>query len=120
MTRDLVIGVDASTTATKAVAWDRDGAAVAEGRASLALMNPRPGWFEQDPTAWWTSAATALRHLFERIDSQRIAGLAVSNQRESFAPFDDAGRPLRPGMIWLDDRAIGQQQRFGESFGAER
>ena len=46
---DLVIGIDSSTTSTKAIAWDREGAAVAEGRAEIALSNPRPGWFEQDP-----------------------------------------------------------------------
>lgn len=120
MIRDLVIGIDASTSATKAVAWDRAGTAVGEGRASLSLQNPRPGWFEQDPDMWWASAATALRRLFERVEPERIAGLAVSNQRETFAVFDEAGRPLRPGMVWLDDRATDQQQRFGERFGAER
>jgi len=39
-----VIGIDSSTTATKAVVWDRDGHAVAEGRAEFALALPRPGW----------------------------------------------------------------------------
>ena len=51
---------------------------------------------------------------------RRIAGLAISNQRETFAAFDAAGEPLRPGMVWLDDRAQPQVRAFGETFGGER
>ena len=54
---DLVIGIDSSTSATKAIAWDRDGRAVAEGRAWIAMSNPQPGFFEQDPDDWWSSTA---------------------------------------------------------------
>jgi len=42
MIRDLVIGIDSSTSATKAIAWDAGGRAVAEGRAAIALDNPQP------------------------------------------------------------------------------
>ena len=55
-----VMGVDSSTTATKAVVWDRDGRAVAEGRAEFALALPRPGWHEQDAEDWWRSCAAAV------------------------------------------------------------
>ena len=47
MSGDLVIGIDSSTTAAKAIAWTSDGRMVAEGRASIVLANPRPGWFER-------------------------------------------------------------------------
>ena len=52
MQRDLVIGIDSSTTATKAIAWDRTGAPVAEGRAAIPLAQPRPRYFEQEPEDW--------------------------------------------------------------------
>ena len=42
MARELVIGIDSSTTATKAIAWDGTGAPVAEGRAAIPLAQPRP------------------------------------------------------------------------------
>ena len=60
---DLVIGIDNSTSATKAIAWDASGRAVAEGRAPVALANPAPGFFEQDPREWWSSTVTALRQV---------------------------------------------------------
>ena len=67
MTEPLVIGIDSSTTATKAIAWDRSGRAVQEGRARLAMHNPRPGWFEQDPEDWWTAAAETIRQVEKAI-----------------------------------------------------
>ena len=120
MQRDLVIGVDSSTSATKAIAFDARGVAVAEGRAAIPLANPQPGFFEQAAQDWWSSTAAALRQLCDKLDPRRFAGLAISNQRETFAAFDRDGEPLRPGMVWLDDRAQPQVRRFGQSFGGER
>src|SRR5689334_14090914 len=118
--QDLVIGIDSSTSATKAIAWDRSGRSVAEGRASIAMSNPRPGYFEQDPRDWWGSTVAALRAVASQVDPARIAALAISNQRETFGLFTEAGEPLGPGTIWLDDRARPQERRFGESFGDRR
>lgn len=120
MSGDLVVGIDSSTSATKAIAWDSAGRLVAEGRAPVPLANPRPGWFEQEAADWWESTATALRQLTAQVDSARIAGLAVSNQRETFAPFGRDGTPLRAGLIWLDDRATAQQHAFGRRFSAAK
>lgn len=120
MRPDLVIGVDSSTSATKAIAWDRTGAAVAEGRAPVPLANPRPGHFEQDPADWWTSTATALRAVAGQVDPARIAALAISNQRETFGLFRADGTAVRPGTVWLDERARAQERSFGRAFGAER
>lgn len=118
--RDLVIGLDSSTTATKAIAWGRDGRAVAEGRASIPMSNPHPGWYEQDATDWWASTKAALADLFKAVDPACVAAIGISNQRETFAPFRNDGTPLRPGMLWLDERAKAEMHAFGESFGRER
>lgn len=120
MTPDLVVGIDQSTSATKAIAWDRSGRAAAEARFAVALSNPRPGWFEQDPAEWYGSTVAALRALAAKVDPRRIAALSIANQRETFGLFDEDGTALRPGTVWLDDRATDQERRFGESFGAER
>ena len=105
MRGDLVIGIDSSTTSTKAIAFDMRGRAVAEGRAPVPMSNPKPGWFEQDVDDWTGAASKALRQLTRKIDAKRIAGISISNQRESFAQFDASGKALRPGTLWLDERA---------------
>ena len=120
MPRDLVIGIDSSTTATKAIAWDRKGAPVAEGRAPIPLEQPRPRYFEQEPEDWWRSTSQALREITTKVEPARIAGVAISNQRETFGLFDEHGGAIRPAIVWLDERAMDQMRRFGVSFGAEK
>ena len=117
---DLVIGLDSSTQSTKAIAWRRDGTEEAQGRAPVTLRNPALFCFEQDAEEWWTSATTALRGLFETVDPERIAGLAISNQRETVAFLDADGRSVRPAMVWLDERARDYVEPIAERIGHDR
>jgi sugar (pentulose or hexulose) kinase len=105
MKPDLVIGIDSSTTACKAIAFDKRGRLVAEGRAPVPLSNPHMGWFEQKVDDWTGACARSVKQLLKTVSRDRIAALAISNQRESFAQFDAKNRPLRPGTLWLDERA---------------
>ncbi|MEP4705441.1 MAG: FGGY-family carbohydrate kinase [Hyphomicrobiales bacterium] len=120
MAKDLVIGIDSSTTATKAIAWTKDGEQVAEARYPIQLYNPKPGHFEQNAKDWWQSAADTLQELTGKIDVNRIAALAISNQRETFCVFDENDEPLLPGTVWLDERATAQQKSFSKRFGSEK
>ncbi len=115
----LVIGVDSSTTACKAIAWDARGNGVAEGRAACPLITPRPHWYEQDAEQWWAGLCTALNTLWEQIDPTRIAALCITHQRETFVPVDEEGRPLRHAILWLDERSRPQVTDLQQSIGAE-
>jgi xylulokinase len=108
-----VIGIDSSTTATKAVVWDRDGRAAAEGRSEFPLALPRPGWHEQDPEDWWRSCATALTQALEAVDGSDVEALCLTHQRETFACLDEHGRPVRPAIVWMDVRAAPQVAELG-------
>jgi xylulokinase len=102
--KDLVIGIDSSTTATKAIAWTRDGAVAGIGRCPIPLANPAHNRYEQNPDDWWSAATSSLRELLQQVAPQRIAALAIANQRETFVPLDSRGQPVRPAIIWLDQR----------------
>jgi xylulokinase len=117
---DLVIAVDSSTTASKAVIWDRHGQAVAEGRASLPLLNPRPGWYEQRADLWWESTAQALRAATGQIDPRRLGAICITHQRESFVPVDEQCRPIRDAILWLDERSLAQVEAMDARFGNAR
>src|SRR4051794_2771833 len=108
-----VIGVDSSTTATKAVVWDRQGHAVAHGRAGFSLALPRPGWHEQDAETWWRSTATAVRRALQSVDALEIEAIGVTHQRETFACLGEDGRALRPAIVWMDVRATREVEHFG-------
>ena len=76
--QDLVIGVDCSTTASKAVIWDLSGSPLAEGRCTFPLIMPRPAWHEQQAELWWT-ATTALRQAVAQVDPRRLAARVFIN-----------------------------------------
>src|SRR5919197_1301224 len=108
-----VIGLDSSTTATKAVVWNRDGRAVADGRAQFSLSLPRPGRHEQDAEDWWRSTVTAVRAALRSIDASDIEALCLTHQRETFVCVDETGRAVRPAIVWMDVRAARQVEQFG-------
>ena len=108
-----VIGIDSSTTATKAVAWDRDGRALAEGRSEFALNQPAPGYHEQDAEDWWRSTVAALRDAVGQVDASAVEGIGITHQRETFACLGDSDEPLRPAILWMDARASEQVDRHG-------
>ncbi len=102
--KDIVIGIDSSTTATKAISWTRDGLVAGVGRCPIPLDNPAHNHYEQNPENWWSSAKAALRQLLSQVSPERIAALAISNQRETFVPLDANGQPVRQAIVWLDQR----------------
>ncbi|WP_217548663.1 FGGY-family carbohydrate kinase [Streptomyces sp. GbtcB6] len=108
-----VIGIDSSTTATKAVVFDEAGHAVSEGRRTFPLQRPHPGWHEQNARDWWNSARGALREAVSRVDATRIAAIGITHQRESFVCLDRNGNELRPAILWLDGRAGKQIAEHG-------
>ena len=108
MSSRLVISIDSSTTACKAIAWDADGRAVAEGRAAYPMLRPHPGWAEQDAEDWWTSACAAFRDCVEQIDDAQVDALGITHQRETFVPVDVDGQPIRHAILWLDERSRAQ------------
>ena len=115
----LVIGIDSSTQSTKAIAWNRAGHAVAEGRAPIPLLNPSLDYFEQNPADWWSACRDSLRALFRRVDPEHVEALAISNQRETIAFLDENGAAVRPAMVWLDERARPQIDELCAILGAE-
>ncbi len=113
MTRDLVIGVDASTTGAKAVIWNAEGKPLSQAKSTYSLSTPKPGWGEQNAEDWWTATANSVRRAAQTVDTSRIAALSVTHQRETFVCVDKDNNPLRPAMLWLDSRAIEEVEKYG-------
>ena len=96
---DLALGIDCSSTASKVVAWDRSGKAVGEGRAPLEHLRLRPLHSEQRAEDWWEATQLAVAGLLKGVDADRIAGICITHQRESFVPVDQDNRALRDAKI---------------------
>ena len=94
-------------------------------------LRARVGWRSRSPTPspaissrirppGGARLTQALELLFAAVDPARVAGLAISNQRETFGFFDPDGTALAPATLWLDERARRQVERFGAEFGGAR
>ena len=92
----------------RALLFDPRGALLASSRIPIEpYVSPQPGWAEQDPEVYWIAmgaACAALRDDPAAHPIEAIAGLALTTQRGTVVVTDRAGRPLRPAMVWLDQR----------------
>jgi xylulokinase len=118
--KDLVIGLDCSTTGTKAIAVDNKGRVAAAAHASNPLFSPKPGYYEQNAQDWWKSAQKALKTITHKVESERIAALAISNQRETFVPLNASGHPIRPAIVWLDERCKHEVESLSKKIGKDK
>ncbi|MCI4062336.1 xylulokinase [Micromonospora sp. R77] len=95
----LVAGVDSSTQSCKVVVRDAEtGALVRQGRA------PHPDGTEVDPEAWWTALTTAVEAAGGLAD---VAAVSVAGQQHGMVCLDEAGRVVRPALLWNDTRSAG-------------
>jgi len=120
----LVIGLDSSTTSTKAIAWSATGKDVATGKAEISMNNPKLDFFEQNPNDWWIACIESIKDCVTQlqakgIDASSIQGLAISNQRETLSFLNKDSEPVYPSILWLDERCREQVDTFSKTFGAE-
>jgi sugar (pentulose or hexulose) kinase len=112
----VVVAIDSSTTACKALAVRADGTVVSTGQHPHQLNSPHPGWREQDAEQWWVAAVAAIRAAVDALPAgATVRALGVTHQRETFVCLDAELRPLRPAILWLDTRAGAQVQRLGSA-----
>jgi len=108
---ETALGIDLGTSAAKAVLLDEAGRTLASATASYPIASPLPGWAEQDPQQWWDAVCAAVRALRQGAGGPALAalrGIGLSGQMHGTVALDDAGRPLRPAIIWADARAAAE------------
>jgi sugar (pentulose or hexulose) kinase len=106
-TRDHLLAIDNGTQSVRALLFDARGELVASNRVEIEpYVSPRPGWAEQDPEYFWSSLCAACQGLWQKspVDAQAVAAVALTTQRATVVNLDRQGRPLRPAIVWLDQR----------------
>ena len=108
----LVAGVDSSTQSCKVVIRDAEtGALVRQGRA------PHPNGTEVDPQAWWDALRAAVDTAGGLAD---VAAVAIGGQQHGMVCLDEAGRVVRPALLWNDTRSAGAaRELIAEAGGGE-
>ncbi|THV23332.1 FGGY family carbohydrate kinase [Peteryoungia ipomoeae] len=96
-----ILAIDQGTTNSKAVLVSSKGEILARGSSPVGISHPQPGWVEQDPDRVWQSVLEAIAACLAAASDVTIAGIAISNQRESVTIWDgETGKPLGPVVSW--------------------
>ena len=117
-----LLGIDVSTTATKALLIDEGGAVVAVASTPHDLSTPRPLWSEQDPEQWWHATQSSIRQVLQttQVEATAIVGIGLTGQMHGLVMLDAQGRVLRPALLWNDGRASAQCDAIRTRLGLER
>lgn len=103
---DRVLALDVGTQSVRALIFDPRGEPLARARVPIEpYVSPHPGWAENDPDVYWAAIGAACRRLWaDGAVPGSIAGVALTTQRGTVVVTDEVGRPLRPAIVWLDQR----------------
>ncbi|BBD73449.1 carbohydrate kinase [Sulfodiicoccus acidiphilus] len=80
---------------------------MAQSSIRSTVAYPRPGWAEQDLERLWEELLTLGRKVTEERVGEEVRGLTFDAHMAGVVPVDEEGLPLRPAIIWLDERAAG-------------
>ena len=117
-----VLGIDVSTTATKAVLIDEAGTVAGVGASAYGFDVPQPRWSEQDPGLWWDGAVTAIRSVLASagVAGDDVVAIGLTGQMHGAVLLDAAGDVLRPAILWNDQRTSAECDVIRDALGAER
>ena len=107
MSNDYLLAIDNGTQSVRALIFDLSGHLVDKAQVDIAsYQSPQPGWVENDPEEFWVALCQACQHLWAntRVPKSSIRGVVITTQRATVINLDAHGQPLRPAIIWLDQR----------------
>lgn len=103
----LLLGIDVGTTGVKVLVIDEAGGVVASGVEEYPLEMPLPGWAEQAPDSWWEATVKAIRRVLDSgVEASDIEAVGLSGQMHGLVPLGADDRPLRPAILWCDQRPV--------------
>ncbi|MFW5776511.1 MAG: FGGY family carbohydrate kinase [Spirochaetota bacterium] len=103
--RDLILAVDQSTSATKAILFDGEGKPLRRAAVEHRQYYPSPGFVEHEPLEILANTRESIRRIVAEGDGERVAALAITNQRETVLAWDlETGEPVGRAMVWQDER----------------
>ncbi|KXV58617.1 glycerol kinase [Acetobacter senegalensis] len=118
--QDYVLAIDQGTTSTRSIVFDRHAHEISRARQEFAQHYPNAGWVEHCPEDIWNDVLTTSKTAVEQAGgAARIAGIGITNQRETIVVWDRAtGKPIHRAIVWQDRRTAATCQKLKEE-GAE-
>lgn len=106
----VVLGIDVSTTATKAILVDPGGRVVGIASSEYGFEVPQPLWSEQDPALWWAAAQDAIPRVLASagLTGDDVEAVGLTGQMHGLVLLDAAQRVIRPAILWNDQRTAAE------------
>ncbi len=98
-----ILALDQGTTSSRAILFDREQNMIAVSQKEFKQYYPQEGWVEQDPMEIYSSQYAVMMEAVAQsgIDVQEIAGIGITNQRETTILWDKTtGRPIYNAIVW--------------------
>ncbi len=102
-----LIAIDQGTTSTRAIAFDAALRPLATAQQELRQIYPAPGEVEHDPEEIWKAVVATVRKVMVQanLTAREIAGIGITNQRETTVVWDrGTGKPIYNAIVWQDRR----------------
>ncbi|HRP39070.1 MAG TPA: glycerol kinase GlpK [Chitinophagales bacterium] len=102
-----ILSLDQGTTSSRSILFDAEGNAVAVSQREFSQIFPKPGWVEHDPIEIWNSQLYTAKEVMKNlgISAAQIAGIGITNQRETTVVWDkQTGQPIHNAIVWQDRR----------------
>ncbi|MFH1524522.1 MAG: xylulokinase [Chloroflexota bacterium] len=122
MPQQYFLGIDTSTTSSKALLVDDNGTVVATASSPHTLQTPRPLWSEQNPHEWWEAVSASIRSVLQQtgLGGESVAAVGLTGQMHGLALLDEKGDVLRPAILWNDQRTQSQCDEIHRRIGREK
>ena len=107
MEEKFILALDQGTSSSRAIVFDRDGNVRSVAQKEFTQHFPKPGWVEHDPKEIWSSEASVIAEAITAlgINGKDIAGIGITNQRETTIVWDaETGEPVYNAIVWQDRR----------------
>jgi xylulokinase len=119
MSNTYILAHDLGTTGNKATLIDTHGKPVASVFEAYATAYPHPNWAEQEAADWERALIQCSRRLLAQdgVTADQIAAISFSGHMQGALAVDPSGKPLRPSIIWADQRATRQASFISQACG---
>src|SRR5579884_622298 len=120
---DYIGAIDQGTTSSRFIIFDRTGKIVSSAQEEHRQIYPKPGWVEHDPEEIWERTQSVIANALKsaRLTSRDLAGVGITNQRETTVVWNKkTAKPIYNAIVWQDTRVAPAVAEFAAHGGQDR
>ncbi len=117
-----LLGIDIGTSGTKTLICDYRGRVKATAMAEHDISSPKPGWSEQSPQQWWAASCKATKAVLRKakVKADQVTAVGLSGQMHGSVFLGDGAKPLRPALLWNDQRTAAECAQIEKAAGGRK